>query len=78
MILNPSRENILAYKKQRNICVSLRTKFLKKHLKSITEKGINTNKSFWKFIMPFLTNKGFIGSNGINLVKITSFMVVQM
>ena len=65
---NPSRENVLAYKKQRNICVSLRRKSLKKHLRSITEKGINNNKSFWKFIKPFPTNKGFIGSNDIILV----------
>ena len=27
------------------------------------------NKSFWKFIKPFLTNKGFIGGNDITLVK---------
>ena len=53
---NPYRENVLAYKKQRNICVSLRRKSLKKYLKSITEKGINNTKSFWKFINPFLTN----------------------
>ena len=65
---NHSRENVLPYKKQRNICVSLRRKSLKKHLRSITEKGINNNKSFWKFIKPFLTNKGFIGSNNIILV----------
>ena len=38
-------------------------------MKSITEKGINTNKSFWKFIKPFLTNKGFTGSNDITLVE---------
>ena len=43
---------------------------MKKHLKSITEKGINNIKSFWKFIKPFLTSKGFIGSNVITLVKI--------
>ena len=43
---NPSWENVLAHKKQRNICVSLRRKSLKKHLKSITEKGIDNNKSF--------------------------------
>ena len=43
---NPSRENVLVYKKQRNICVLLRRKFLKKHLKSITEKGTTTNESF--------------------------------
>ena len=66
---NPSRENVLAYKKQRNICVSLRKKSLEKHLKSITEKGINSNKSFWKFVKPFLKNKGFIGSNDITLVE---------
>ena len=66
---NSSRENVLVYKKQRNICLSLRRKSLKKHLKSITEKRINNNKSFWKFIKPFLTNKGFIGGNDITLVK---------
>ena len=33
----PSWENVLAYKKQSNMCVSLRRKSLKKHLKSITE-----------------------------------------
>ena len=60
---NPSTENVLAYKKQRNVCVSLRRKSLKKHLESITEKEINTNKSFWIFIKPFLTIKGFIESN---------------
>ena len=51
---NPSRENVLAYKKHRNICVSLRIKSLKNHLKSITKKGINNRQSFRKFIKPFL------------------------
>ena len=51
---NPSRENVLAYKKHRNICVSLRRKSLKNHLKSITKKGIDNRQSFWKFIKPFL------------------------
>ena len=53
---NLSRENVLAYKKQTDMCVSLRRKSLKRHLKRITEKEINTNKSFWKFIKLFLTN----------------------
>ena len=57
-------ENVLAYKKQRNICVSLR----RKSLESITEKGINNN-SFWKFMKHFLTNKGFIATNDITLVE---------
>ena len=51
---NPSRENVLAYKKHRNICLSLRRKSLKNHLKSITKKGINNRQSFRKFIKPFL------------------------
>ena len=51
---NPSRENVLAYKKHRNICVSLRRKSLKNHLKSIKKKGINNRQSFRKFIKPFL------------------------
>ena len=63
-----SRKIVLPYKKQTNICVPLRRKSLKKHLKTIMEKGINTNKSFLNFIKPFLTNKGFIRSNGIILV----------
>ena len=59
----------MAYKKPRTICVSLRRKSLKKHLNGIPEKGINNNKSFWKFIKPFLANKGFTGSNDITLVE---------
>ena len=66
---NRSRENVLSHKKQRNICMSLCRKSLKKHLKNITEKEISNNKSFWKFIKPFLTNKGFIGSKDITLVE---------
>ena len=57
---NPSRENVLAYKKQRNICVPLRRKSLKKHLKSVTKKGINNNKNFWKFIKPFFTKVSLV------------------
>ena len=57
---NPAEQNELMFKKQRNICVSLRRKSIKNHLKKITEKGITTNKDFWNFVKPFLTNKGFI------------------
>ena len=34
----------------------------------ILEKGIETNKSFWNFIKPFMTNKGMIANNGITLI----------
>ena len=55
---DPSRENELAYKKQRNLCVSIRRKSITNYLNKFTDKGLETNKSFWKFIKPFLTNKG--------------------
>ena len=35
----------------------------------ISEKGIETNKSFWNFIKPFMTNKGMIASNDITLIE---------
>ena len=34
----------------------------------ISEKGIETNKSFWNFIKPFMTNKGMIANEDITLI----------
>ena len=56
---NPSEQNELMFKKQRNICVSLRKKSIKNHLRKITEKGITTNKDFWNFIKPFFNKQRF-------------------
>ena len=67
MCQNPISENINVYKNQRNKCVSLRRQCIKQHLAEITEKGITTNKEFWNFIEPFLTNKGFSKTNDITL-----------
>ena len=53
---------------QRNFCVSFRRKCMKNYLQRLTEKSLTTNRSFWKFIKPFLTNKGFIGNNDIALI----------
>ena len=50
----------MVYEKQRHFCASLRRKCMKIYLKKLTEKGLAINKSFWKFMKPFLTNKGFI------------------
>ena len=55
---NLSEENERKYKRQRNLCVSLRRKAIKQYFSNITSKGIVTNKEFWKTIKPFLTNKG--------------------
>ena len=35
----------------------------------VSEKGIQTNKSFWNFVKLFMTNKGMIASNYITLIK---------
>ena len=55
---NPSEKNERKYRKQRNLCVSLRRKAIKKYFSNIISKGIVTNKVFWKTIKPFLKNKG--------------------
>ena len=43
---DPSRENELAYKKQRNLCVSIRQKSITNYLNMYTDKGLETNKFF--------------------------------
>ena len=48
---DPSKENELAYKKQM-------WKSITNYLNKFSDKGLETNKSFWKFIKPFFTNKG--------------------
>ena len=35
---------------------------------NLTEKGLTTNKTFWKIKKPFLINKCFIGKNDITLI----------
>ena len=38
-------------------------------LSNVTKRGITTNKNVWTFIMPFLTNKGFLENNDITLIE---------
>ena len=35
----------------------------------IFEKSIQANRGFWKFIKPFLTNKGCTGSGHVSLIN---------
>ena len=35
----------------------------------VSEKGIETNKSFWNFIKPSMTNKDMVASNDITLIE---------
>ena len=55
--VEPSVENKAAYKKQRNKCVKIKRKSIKRYMDKISEKGIKTNKSFWNFIISFMAKK---------------------
>ena len=65
---DPSRENELAYRKQRNLCVSRRRKSVTDYLNKFSAKGLETIESFWKFIKPFLNNKDTLTNCDITIV----------
>ena len=52
-------------KKQRDKCVSLSRKTIKKYFNGITEYGIATDKNFWNLIKPCLTNEGHLNHQDI-------------
>ena len=61
--VEPSAENEAAYKKQRNKCVKIRRKNIKRYMDKISEKGIETNN----FVKSFMINKGMIANKDITL-----------
>ena len=66
---HPSKENEIAFKKQRNRCVTLRKKAIKNHFKKVTSDGLMSYKAFWDLVKPFLSNKGGMTGNEISLVN---------
>ena len=52
-----SEENKKKYLKQRNYCVSLLRKSKSNYFENLNEKNINDNKTFWKAIKSFLSDK---------------------
>ena len=64
----PSRENLLAFKKQKNFCNNLIQNIKKNYLTKIDSKGVTENTHFWNAVKPFLTSKGFLnnGDTAIN------------
>ena len=62
---SPSKGSKALYKNQRNKCVSLRRKSIKKYFNDITNYGIATSKNFWNPIKPFLTNKGHLNHQDV-------------
>ena len=65
--VEPFAENKAAYKNQRN--VKIKRKSIKRYMDKVSEKGMETNKSFWNLIKPFMTNKGMVASNDITLIE---------
>ena len=41
----------------------------KSYFQKATQKDFANNKTFWNTIKPFLTNKGFLPSDGISLTQ---------
>ena len=66
---NPTVENRINFKKQRNKCAFLRRKAIKNHFKEATRHGTMSNKEFWDLVKPFLTNKGGLITRDISLVE---------
>ena len=67
---NPTIKNMKAYKRQRNLRVSLRLKKnMKSFLDNVIKRGITTNKDFRTFIKLVLTNKGFLDNKDITLIE---------
>ena len=52
-----TRENKTLYKKQKNVCSRLYKKERAKYYANLDIKKITDNKTFWKTIKPFLSNK---------------------
>ena len=65
----PSRENYVSYKKSKNNCNSLTKKAKKIFFKEAKKDGIMSNKKFWSTAKTFLTNKGRISNDFINVEK---------
>ena len=39
------------------------------YFNNVTKTGVQTSKNFWKLIIPFLTNKGFLENAEIMLTE---------
>ena len=61
----PSRENVLAYKNEKNKWNNMTKYAWKSHFGKVTAK--NGSKSFFNTIKPFFTNRGIITNDSITL-----------
>ena len=65
---NPSKENEMKFKKQRNYCVNLLRKERKKYYGDLKLNNITDNKRFWKTMKPFFSVKNCINKK-ITLIE---------
>ena len=64
----PTNENIEAFKKYRNFCVSLLRKEKKKYFNNLDPAIMKDSKKFWKYVKPLFTGKSKSKST-ITLIK---------
>ena len=62
-------ESLKAYKEQKNYCSKLYKKDRKKFFDNLNTSAASDNKTFWKVIKPFFTNKSTFGRNKNSLKK---------
>ena len=65
---NRNHENWCKHKTQRNYCVNLLKKSKKQYFSNINVSDITDNKSFWKSVKPYFSNKEW-NFNKITLVE---------
>ena len=63
------QENRLAYKKQRNFCVTLLKKEKAYYFNNLDLNLVRDNKMFWKTIFPYFVNNVKIGQKLRHLTK---------
>ena len=54
---NPTKENVDAFKNQRNMCVSLLRKEQKKYFNNLDVSVMKDNKKYWDIMKPKFTGK---------------------
>ena len=65
---NRNHENWCKFKTQRNYCGNLLRKSKKQYFSNINISDVTDNKSFWKYVKSYFSNKGS-NSNKITLVE---------
>ena len=71
---NRTNQNIINYKKQRNLCVKLRKLAINNDFQKAAYSANNNSAPFYKIIKPYMTNKGALSSNDIILFENNTYI----